>query len=167
MDGNEKVYLSEYDSDWENQFLEEKQLLQTHFPDIPIEHIGSTSIKGMTAKPIIDIILGVTSYPPSEDMTTTLEKLGYYGFGEADRINGRLYFIKRGVKNYNVHVIKHLDKLWNNNIFFRNYLRENEAEVLAYAEVKQNIINKGINSLYEYSDEKEDFISNIINKINT
>ena len=100
MEYNEKIYLSKYNSDWENQFSEEKKLLQTCFPNIPIEHFGSTSIKGMTAKPIVDIMLGVTSYPPSESMIINLEKLGYYNFGEEDKANGRTYFVKRGDETF-------------------------------------------------------------------
>ena len=165
MDGNEKVYLSEYNSDWDKHFIDEKRLLQTYFTDIPIEHIGSTSIKGMIAKPIIDIMIGVLSYPPAEDITLTLEKLGYYSFGEADKVHGRLYFIKRGIVDYNVHVIKYLGKLWNDNISFKDYLNKCEEEVLAYSKIKQCIINKGINTLYEYSDEKHGFISDILKKI--
>jgi len=167
MDGNEKIYLVEYASDWEAQFHEEKQLLQIYFPDNPIEHIGSTSIIGMTAKPIIDIMIGVSLYPPHKNMTTTLEKLGYYSFGEADKTYGRLYFIKRGVKNYNVHIIEHLGKLWNDNILFRDYLRENRADALEYAKIKRSITNKGINTLYEYSNEKGNFIQNLLEKVRT
>ena len=160
----EKVYLSDYDINWETQFVNEKILLQSCFPDNPIEHIGSTSVKGMVAKPIIDIMLGVLSYPPSYEMIKKLEELGYIHLGEADKINGRTSFRKRNNVNYNFYVIKYLGKLWNNNILFRDYLRKNQNAVSEYSRIKQDIINRGIDDTLLYSNEKSEFISNILDK---
>ena len=166
MNIDEKVYLSDYNVNWETQFIDEKKLLQTCFHDVPIEHIGSTSVKGMTAKPIIDIMLGTIIYPPPEEMIKNFEELKYLNLGEIDKTNGRFYFVKRSDINYNVHVVKHLGILWSSNILFRDYLRTHENKALEYSKIKQDIINKGVDTLLRYSDEKREFISNIMKKIN-
>ena len=59
-------------------------MITKHLSVIHIEHIGSTSVKRMIAKPIIDIMIGAKSYPPPLQIITTLEQLGYYNFGEND-----------------------------------------------------------------------------------
>jgi len=165
---DEKVYLSDYNIEWENQFNSEKELLQFYLPDVFIEHIGSTSIKGMRAKPIIDMLLGVITYPPPEETLIILEKSGYYDFSEEAKVkeHGRLYLAKRGTVNYNVHVTEYLGGFWHHIIRFRNYLREHEDEALEYSRIKQYILNKGIDNLVKYSQEKEIYLSNIINIIN-
>jgi GrpB-like predicted nucleotidyltransferase (UPF0157 family) len=161
----EKVYISNYDTNWEIQFINEKKLLQSCFPDVPIEHFGSTSVKGIVAKPIIDIMLGVLLYPPSDDMIKKLEELGYIHLGEADKTNGRTSFRKRNTVNYNLYIMKYLGKLWNNNILFREYLREHQDVAMEYSKIKQNAIDKGMDIIDTYYDEKREFISNIIKKI--
>ena len=164
---HEKVYLSDYDINWETQFINEKTLLQSCFPDIYIEHIGSTSVNGMVAKPIIDIMLGVVSYPPSNDMIGKLEELGYIYLGEHgehDETDKRISLAKRGSVKFNIHFMKHLGKSWNNNILFRDYLRKNKNAVSEYSRIKQDIISRGIDDTLLYSNEKSDFISSILNK---
>jgi GrpB-like predicted nucleotidyltransferase (UPF0157 family) len=132
---HEKVYVSDYDTSWENQFADEKKLLRSFFSDIFIEHIGSTAVKGIVAKPIIDIMLGVVSYPPSEDMIKKLEEAGYIHLGEADKTNGRTSFKKRNTVNYNLYIMEYLGKLWNNNILFRDYLRKHQDVALEYSKI--------------------------------
>ncbi len=166
MDIDERVELSSYNEEWEEIFLAEKDLIAKHLSDIHIEHIGSTSVKGMVAKPIIDIMIGVQSYPPPSQIITTLEQLGYYNFGENDRENGRLYFAKRGLHNFNVHVVQYQGVLWRNNILFREYLKAHADEAQQYCDLKKEIINKGNTKLLSYSRGKEKFISQIIKKLN-
>jgi len=159
----ENVYLSDYDSNWETQFVAEKILLQSCFPDIPIEHIGSTSVKEIVAKPVVDIMLGVVLYPPSDEMIKKLEKSEYIYIGEHGEQNDkRVSLIKRGIVNFNVHFMQYLGKSWNNNILFRDYLRKNQNVVLEYSKLKQDIIDRGIDTVLDYHNEKNDFISNIL-----
>lgn len=164
MDINEKINLSAYNVNWANQFADEKKILQAHFPNTHIEHVGSTSIEGMIAKPIIDILIGVDYYPPLEEMIMILEGLGYYNFSEGTKLKDRLYLTKRGVIGYNVHITKYLAGFWNHIISFREHLKTHEEDVLKYSEIKQSIFNKGIDTMMEYSKEKGDFISDILKK---
>lgn len=166
MDMNEKVCLIEYNSEWANQFAKEKRGLSIYFPNAHIEHIGSTSIEGMIAKPVIDIMIGIDSYPPPDEMTAILESMDYISFGEAAKLPDRLYLVKREVFNYNIHITEYNGKFWNHMTSFRDYLKSHKDEVLRYSEIKQRLIEKGYDTLFEYSNEKGAFIESVLKKIN-
>ncbi|MGI6706729.1 MAG: GrpB family protein [Clostridia bacterium] len=85
---------------------------------LAIEHIGSTSIPGIWAKPIVDIMVGVESFPLGESLIDKMIELGYEYLGEAG-VRGRLYFLKRFPKAYNVHVTQFGNMIWKNNILLR------------------------------------------------
>jgi GrpB-like predicted nucleotidyltransferase (UPF0157 family) len=165
MDINEKIDLSTYNSNWLKQFADEKRVMLIHFADAHIEHVGSTSIAGMVAKPIIDMLIGIKSYPATEEMINVLENLGYNGFGKDGDLPGRLYMAKRWIVNYNVHITEYLGDFWNYIVSFREYLKAHEDDALDYAKFKQNIVNKGIDTMLEYSKEKGEFMLGILEKM--
>jgi GrpB-like predicted nucleotidyltransferase (UPF0157 family) len=166
MDINEKIELSAYNSNWLKQFADEKRVLLIHFANAHIEHVGSTSIDGMVAKPIIDMLIGIKSYPATEEMIKTLEGLGYNGFGRDGDLPGRLYLARRGIINYNAHITEYLGDFWNYIVSFREYLKAHKDDALEYAKLKQNIVNKGIDTMLEYSKEKGEFMSGLLKKMN-
>jgi GrpB-like predicted nucleotidyltransferase (UPF0157 family) len=129
------------------------------------EHIGSTSIPGIKAKPIIDIIVGVEKFPPGQGIVKCFEDYDYIYMKEMS-VADRLYFIKRGGKNFNVHIISYNGVVWRNDILFRNYLIANPLDAEAYSLLKEKIIGEGNNTLLEYSSLKADFIKRIYEKIN-
>ena len=164
---NEKITISDFNEQWKYQFEEEKRLIQQSLPNLHIEHIGSTSVKGMIAKPIIDIMVGTKLYPPPDNIIASLEHLGFYSFGEIDAVNGRYYFVKRGKIDCNLHIVLHLGSLWENNIDFRNYLIAYPKSASAYSALKRNLIEQGKDTLLEYSRQKEEMINYIFKKIKT
>ncbi|MFS0727653.1 GrpB family protein [Paenibacillus sp. 1P07SE] len=161
---DESVHLSSYREDWIDIFNEAKLQLSYAFLDnaIEIEHIGSTSIRGMVTKPIIDIMVGLKALKIDEFQERYLVKLGYEGFGEAG-VPGRLYYRKRNNKDINLQITIWGSQLWNDNLLFRDYLRSHPDEASHYSKVKQLTINKGIDTLLKYSDEKSKVIQEIMN----
>ncbi|WP_062047726.1 GrpB family protein [Bacillus sp. JCM 19034] len=161
---DENVHLSSYRADWIEIYDEAKQQLFHVFSDkaIEIEHIGSTSIRGMVAKPIIDIMIGLIILEIDELLEKNLAKLGYEGFGEAG-VPGRLYYRKRNNKDINLQITLWGSQLWNDNLLFRDYLRSHPDEAIHYSRFKQLTINKGINTLLKYSDEKSKVMDEIMN----
>ncbi len=156
MEINEKIHY-EY----------EKEQLSNALGDMAlgIEHIGSTSIPGIWAKPIVDIMIGVKSMPPGKSLTDKVIKLGYENLGEAG-VSGRIYFRKRFPNAYNVHITQFGNQIWKNNILLRDFLRDNKDEAMKYSELKKFIISQGVNSLLEYSEHKAAFIKEILKKAN-
>ncbi|WP_247897642.1 GrpB family protein [Paenibacillus pabuli] len=145
---DELVRVVPYDEQWPVLFNSERALLSNAFGDsaIDIQHFGSTSVQGMYAKPIIDVLIGVTSLDLNRSVTDQLTHLGYEGFGETG-IKGRLYFRKRQEHAYNLAVVIWNGEQWVNNLLIRDYLRNNPNEAKQYYEKKLSAIHKGYTTL--------------------
>jgi GrpB-like predicted nucleotidyltransferase (UPF0157 family) len=104
---DEPIPLEEYDEQWVQHYEAERDRILAAMSDIVvgIEHFGSTSIPGMVAKPIIDILVGVESLALRSKDIERLRRLGYEGFGEAG-VASRLYFRKRGTPSYNLAIVE-------------------------------------------------------------
>ena len=167
MEIDEKIHIEEHNPEWIMEYEYEKRQLCETLGDavLGIEHIGSTSIPGIWAKPIVDILIGVKSLPIDRYLINKVIELGYEYFGESG-VSGRFYFRKRFPKGFNVHITQIGNEIWNNNILLRNFLRRNENEAKKYSELKQNIISQGVNTLLEYSDRKATFIIELLKMAN-
>lgn len=163
---NEKIQLVEHNLEWKQQYLDEVTLLRqkSYLSTLEYEHIGSTSIPNIKAKPIIDIIIGVKNFPPQREIIRELEESGYVYMQEMSVCN-RLYFIKRGIKNFNVHVIVFQGSVWCKDILFRDYMINHLKEAQEYSDLKEEILRNGIDDLLEYSKRKADFITRICEKL--
>lgn len=163
---NEKIQLVEHNLEWKQQYLDEVTLLRqkSYLSTLEYEHIGSTSIPNIKTKPIIDIIIGVKNFPPHREIIRELEECGYVYMQEMSVCN-RLYFIKRGIKNFNVHVIAFQGSVWCKDILFRDYMINHLKEAQEYSDLKEEILRNGIDDLLEYSKRKADFITRICEKL--
>jgi GrpB-like predicted nucleotidyltransferase (UPF0157 family) len=144
-------------------FEKEQQLVKLQLGDkvIDIQHIGSTSIHGIWAKPIIDLMGGLFTYPADKGEINNLTEIGYDYLGESG-VTGRQYLRKRQITSYNLHLVQYEGEHWNNNLLFRDYLRANPNEARKYSQRKQAIIRNGVTTLLEYSDEKMAIIQTIM-----
>lgn len=106
MDVNEKICIERYNPQWPGYFEQEKIRIQKAVSNqkLHIEHIGSTSVKGMSAKPIIDILIGIELFPPDVSLIQVLENSGYEYMKMAS-VKERLYFVKRAATSFNVHIV--------------------------------------------------------------
>ena len=162
---DEKITIEKYNSAWSAQFNSEFTLLLSILYNARgIEHIGSTAVNGMIAKPIIDILIGKDEVSLSDDEFNALKKLDYEYLGEAG-VPGRIHLRKRKEYNFNLSIVKFESPLWENNIKFRNYLRENKNYAKKYAEHKLKIYNEGCHYLLEYSKAKAQMINMILEKL--
>jgi GrpB-like predicted nucleotidyltransferase (UPF0157 family) len=166
IDIDEPVHIVPYDEQWPKFFEQEKERLKQALNKqyLEFEHIGSTSVAGLSAKPIIDIMIGVESYPPSNELILQICALGYFFHGEAN-IPGRFYFTRRGQCNFNLAVVLLYKEHWLTNIKFRNYLRHHPQERLEYERIKRTAINSGAITLLPYSEFKKEFIADILKKL--
>jgi GrpB-like predicted nucleotidyltransferase (UPF0157 family) len=165
-DLDEIIEFSDYDLSWSIEFEQEKRILakifsQNKFEEI--QHIGSTSIPGMFAKPIIDIMIGLKELSIDEYTERKLQENGYLGFGEAG-VKGRLYYRKRELPPVNLAIVEWKGEVWKNNILIREYLLKNPDEIKNYSDKKKQIRNSGINTLLEYSSKKSEFMMALLKK---
>ncbi len=137
-------FLVDYDPTWPIQFEEERRLLlsaiQEHVKEI--QHIGSTAIPGLCAKPKIDILIGLSNLSLVTACIEPLEQLQYTYGGE----NGseRHYFRKplsREISaTHHLHLVEFGSEQWRHPLFFRDYLRTHPATALEYGLFKKQLV---------------------------
>ena len=132
--------LVPYQSEWINHFDREADLLRSilGINALQIEHIGSTSIPGMAAKPIIDILVAVPSLIQSSDLILGLDSIGYT-YKPLDTIPGRLFFAKESFPEFRTHhlnLAKPDSIFWKNQLLFRDCLKENDHLASEYIQLK-------------------------------
>jgi GrpB-like predicted nucleotidyltransferase (UPF0157 family) len=166
IDIDEPVHIVPYDDQWPKLFEQEKERLKQALnkQHLEFEHIGSTSVAGLSAKPIIDIMIGVKSYPPSNELILQICALGYSFHGEAN-VPGRLYFTRRNQHNFNLAIVLLYKEHWLANIKFRNYLRCHPQERQEYERIKSAAISSGATTLLSYSEFKKEFVGDILKKL--
>ena len=118
----------------------------------------------LSAKPVIDIMVGVKEYPPSDALINQICSLGYFFHGEAS-VPGRLYFTLRGSLNFNLAVVLFQGEHWMTNIKFRNHLRNHPHSRREYEKVKKAAIACGASKLLAYSEYKKQCIANILKNL--
>lgn len=160
-----QVSIEDYTREWLEAFEEERDRLVTALGPLAlaVEHVGSTAVRGLCAKPVIDIAIGVTNLPTGKDCVAPLSALGYEYKGEAG-IPGRHFFAKGSPENrtHYIHVEPLNGVLWRNHILFRDYLRRHPDETLAYGKLKRSLAEKFSDNRDAYALGKNNYIENII-----
>jgi GrpB-like predicted nucleotidyltransferase (UPF0157 family) len=160
-----KVEVSEHNPRWKNEFESEAQLIRRALSSeiVAIHHIGSTSVPGIAAKPIIDILLEVRDVAALEAKATAMESLGYEVMGEFG-IPGRRYFRKddaSGRRTHHVHAFAAGSSEAVRHLAFRDYLIAHPDDARAYSELKRSLAESYANDADAYMDGKDDFIKQI------
>jgi GrpB-like predicted nucleotidyltransferase (UPF0157 family) len=131
------VRLAEYDSHWPVLFSAEERRLQAVCGSLlRFEHIGGTSIPGMCAKPVLDILAGRSQDTPLHDCVTALIRADYQHRGEQG-VPGREFFRRGQPRAYHVHLVEEGSALWRDYWVFRDYLRAHPAAALQFADLKR------------------------------
>ena len=163
---NNEVYLSDFDENWENIAKEKIDFLKNILKDVAIDivHIGSTSVKGIKAKPIIDIQVGLKHLDDVIKYKDELEKSGFY-FKESSRPNEEVLFIeenKNGETFILVHFVIFKSEVWNQTILFKEYLNKYEDLKKIYQDKKEDLALKYKNDRKKYTAYKIDVIRQIL-----
>lgn len=159
------VVLEDYNLDWVNEFKKEKEILENVLGDIvlEIEHVGSTAINGLKAKPIIDILMLIDSFDNIYKIEEILKKYDYTNMGMQGVIDR--YFFAKGSDDNRTHYLHIVDMKGNtyyNQILFRDYLNKYPLYVKKYCDLKQELANKYADDRKKYTALKSDFISDVI-----
>ena len=161
------VHLSPYDPLWELRFNQEKEMItQAIGPSlIGIEHIGSTSVKGLDAKPIIDLLVGVKDLEDVLSLIEPLKKIAYV-YVHKPELTDRRFFRKgelyRGTCH--LHICEFESSEWNNKLLFRNYLRTFPEVAEEYRDLKKELATLYQFDRPKYTQEKEPFIKEIVRR---
>lgn len=160
---DEPVHVAEYRASWPAAFAKEHARLVAalNLPPQDLQHIGSTAVPGLIAKPIIDIMLGVVSYPPPELLIRSIVSLGYVALGEAG-VPGRLYFRLRGPACFNLHLVGKGSGHWTHNLALRDYLRIDAGARKRYELAKRSALAAGARTLLAYSAVKSAVLEGLL-----
>lgn len=135
--------LAEYDDRWPALFSAEQRRIRRQCAGLPLrlEHIGGTSITGMCAKPVLDIVAGRPLMSPIRDYILAFERVGYQHRGERD-VSGREFFCKGEPRSYHLHLVEVDGLLWREYIAFRDYLRAHADTASHFADVKRIVAER-------------------------
>lgn len=156
---DEVVSITPYDPAWPVSFEIESTRIRDALglPAGAIEHIGSTAVPGLEAKPTVDMMLGLPSYPPAQSVVNRLVILGYEDLREAG-VPQRRHLRMRGhgddKSNFNLHLVKLGSEHWTNNLALRELLRRDADARERYARAKQVALQAGGGRLLGYSAAK-------------
>ena len=183
-----KIIIEEYNPMWIKLFNKEKDFIQKLFSDLnpTIEHIGSTSIPGLAAKPIVDLLIGLSTIDDLDKIVNRLLDYEYIYFKIYEKIYpDRRFFIKlkdkklsntfnkiiKDEKNnsiieikdklYHLHIVKKDSDFWNKHIKFRDYLINNKKARDEYGKLKMELSIKEWKDGNEFANAKSNFIKNI------
>lgn len=157
------VRLRPYTSRWAELFHVEAQAIRAVLGELAldVQHVGSTAVPGMMAKPILDIAVGVVRLGEFVQCIAPLAQIGYEHAHWAG-LDGNEVFGKSVVRTHLVHVVEHDGEKWNDYIRFRESLRQNPATAHAYQQLKVSLSRSHTNSRAAYTDAKHAFIRSIL-----
>ena len=156
--------LISYQPSWEHKFEMEKDELKKIFGDkaIAIEHIGSTSIPGLSAKPIIDIAMLIEKREDGDGFIKPVRELGY----QYDKLNssGERHFFRKGNPTEFHLSIAYKDKgsFWERQILFRDYLRSYPEFRDEYRRLKENLLQNDPSGKGNYISGKSEFVNKVL-----
>lgn len=162
---NIPVTIEDFNPEWERMFILEKQNLEAVMQNARIEHFGSTAVKGLEAKPVIDILFGVDDYKKIN--VTNFLNLGYEYLPELEKsVSSRLFFVKyeNNKMKYTLHIVNKTSKYFIEKLVFRDILRKNPEVVKQYTNLKHNLAKIFKNKRHHYAEAKTEFIQSIIKK---
>ena len=155
------VHVVPYDPSWIDIFESERSFLESLLAPWrkgPIEHVGSTAVVGLWAKPIIDIMVGVTSLSESDPAKETLRQVGYqYAEYKTDVMH---WFCKPSfaMRTHHLHLVPFESALWHERVAFRNLLRTNSKVAEEYAALKRELARRFEFDREAYTNAKYPFI---------
>lgn len=163
--------LYEYDNNYHEIYLKEKQELEILFSGkyTLIEHVGSTAIKGIKSKPIIDILLATDDVEKFIEYVKNMysEVLEKKGYTLKEENRGEEFLIRKeedGKVKAFIHVLPSTSKEVEEYIIFRDYMNSNPKEAKAYEALKEELLIKYKDDRPSYTEGKNNFIKSIIKK---
>jgi GrpB-like predicted nucleotidyltransferase (UPF0157 family) len=140
--GEAEVHIDPYDNSWPQSFERERSVLAQAIGDYivgTIEHVGSTAVPGLAAKPVIDIMVGVESLAASQPALRILESLEYFYFPYRADVMHRFCKPSPRLRSHHLHLVAFKGRVWIERIAFRDYLRNHSDVAADYVILKQQL----------------------------
>ena len=160
---SQSIVVADYDPAWPERFRHEEERIRSSLGEaaLSVEHIGSTSVPGLAAKPIVDILLVVEDSADEASYVPALEEAGYVlRVREPDFDEHRMF--RTPEKDVHVHVFSPGSEEIERYLLLREHLRENEEDRELYARTKRELASRDWPSMQHYAEAKTDIIEGII-----
>lgn len=159
------IRLVPYDSRWAQLFLEESVALERVLSPWlagPIEHIGSTAVPDLAAKPVIDIMAGVESLEGSKEAIVALQDLAYVHFPYRPDVMHWFCKPHASFRTHHLHLVPYRSSLWVARIAFRDRLRADHNVAAEYSDLKRKLAAAFEHDREAYTDGKGEFVTRIV-----
>ncbi|HFJ9439802.1 MULTISPECIES: GrpB family protein [Bacillus cereus group] len=173
----QRITIKEYNIKWDSEFYKLQLLINNVVNELvlSIEHVGSTAVKGLVSKPILDIDIVIEDYEIFPEVAKRLETIGYYhqtdwSFKGREAFGRKDAFVPWSEENtvwmeHHLYVCDKNSEELRKHLAFRNYLREHEDVAAEYGSLKKELARESKHRS-SYSEGKTAFITNILEKIN-
>jgi len=157
------VHIKPYMVIWKWLYRIEKFRLKTSLDGlvVDIQHVGSTAIPNIPAKPIIDICIAIADYRAAMRCVHLIERLGYKYKGENDELQQHL-FVKGQPTAYCLYMVESGNEILNSGVYFRDYLIQHPDVALNYVTLKQKLARRFATDRREYQEAKHSFVQQVI-----
>ena len=159
------VALDSSHAAWADEFRREKgriaEAIGPHVLDI--QHVGSTAIPGVPAKPILDILVVVEDYDEAAVCIGPLEGIGYIYRGEHG-IPRRHYFVQGDPRTHHLHMVERDSESWRGTVLFRDFLRSDPESAREYAGAKEELAAKYARDRPSYQQKKDQVVERILER---
>lgn len=157
------VEISPHDHRWSDLFARERDRIKEAIGDVAldIQHVGSTSVPGLAAKPIVDIAVAIRSYDEFPPHIPAIERLGYIYRGE-NGVPRRHYFVLGEPRTVHLHFLERDGDAWHAHLIFRERMRSSPELREQYMALKRRLAKQFPNDRDAYTAGKQQFIHSII-----
>ena len=159
------VRLAEWTPRWAELFVSEAERLRDALGSLAlgIEHYGSTSVPGLAAKPILDILVGVPQISDAGPYVTKLAPLGY-AYAAGAGVPEHLVFGRGAARTHLLHLVLHGGPAWRRGLRFRDALRSDPRLAAEYLRLKQELAGRYPTERGEYTAAKTAFIEQVLGR---
>jgi GrpB-like predicted nucleotidyltransferase (UPF0157 family) len=163
-----KVEVVPHNANWHSAFEDELKQVAVALGKnvVTVDHIGSTAIPMIHAKPIIDMLVAVEDMVKVDEQNEPMRVLGYEIMGEFG-IVGRRFFRKdneAGIRTHHIHIFEVGSAQIERHLAFRDYMRSHSKYAQRYSELKQKLAKQYPDDIEKYMDGKDEFIKEIDKK---
>jgi GrpB-like predicted nucleotidyltransferase (UPF0157 family) len=164
------VEVMDYNPHWPKIFGKEKRQVLNAIGNkvVAIEHVGSTAVPGLGAKPIIDIMVGLRNLSDAKHCIKPLERIGYEYVPEYEASMPERRYFRKGPnepnKHYHLHMVEHGGEFWKRHLLFRDYLRTHPDTASEYYALKRQLATRYRLNREAYTYAKTFFIESIVSK---
>ncbi|GAA4635138.1 hypothetical protein GCM10023196_079440 [Actinoallomurus vinaceus] len=164
------IEVVDYDSSWPDRFADQQDgvsaVLQPWLA-APVEHIGSTAVRGLRAKPIVDMLAPVRSLPEAQAAVEALAAVGWLFWPDDPCRHYRLWFLRPRpeARTHHLHVIEHGHPQAVALLGFRDALRADRGLCAEYARLKERLAERHQDNRNAYSNAKGDFVAQALRRV--